>query len=351
MIFFLLFLILLVIILQVNMGKAALETMTCSVRCKDYLVEPDSPFTLVITIENRSRFPVLFLRCSCSAPNAAELAPGSSGSLLHYINFAKYQFSCFLMPHQRLEHTFRLTIPKRGGYHFSGLQISAGDFLGLSEDTASYPGSCSVVILPRKPEGGIPKDVPGGLMGEHSVRRWIHEDPILSVGFREYTGREPLKSVSWNRSLQSGQLMVRQMDHTAEEKVTVLLSMNSGTWEDREVCFSLCRGICEMLEERKLPYAFLHNGQLLTSVGLLPPVEAGLGSNHLNRILEGLGRAVPDVSGDLAMLIRRAMARRQDFTCCLLIVPGITEEVRVQARKLEQLTGGTVEIISGEAEK
>ena len=43
-------------------------------------------------------------------------------------------------------------------------------------------------------------DVLSGFLGDVSVRRFIYEDPVLTTGFREYTGREPMKHISWTQS-------------------------------------------------------------------------------------------------------------------------------------------------------
>lgn len=348
MIFFLIIMLGAVVILQSRMGKSALNHVACSIRAEQYLVEPDDPFTLVYTVENRGKWPVLFLRASCNVPFESRLLTEGKGKFTVYAQTSQYRFNCFLMPRQQLEHRFTLSLPKRGAYRFENLTLAAGDFLGLREREDTFPGSCEVVILPPKSENTRNLDVAGGLMGEKSVIRWIHEDPILSAGFRDYTGREPQKAINWNRSLQSGKLMVRQMDHTAEERVAVLLSLWDGGWDQMEKSFSLCRSICESLENQGLAYSFSHNGYLMTSVGVLPAVEAGLGKQHLSRILEGLGRAVPEPRFSLAALIQKAQARGKDCACYLLIVPCIKPETKVLAAKLESQSGATVKIIPAE---
>lgn len=350
MILFLILLVGMAWFLQKEMGKHALRQLSCSLRCEDYLAEPDSPVPMVFTVENRSRIPVLFLRCSCSVPLEAELAQKGRGRIMVLAKSAEYRFNCFLLPHQCLVHRFYLSIPKRGGYRMGNLHLAAGDFFGLKEEEVPFPGSCEVVIMPRKPEKSLHTQVTGGLLGERSVRRWIHEDPVLSAGFREYTGREPLKTVNWNRSLQSGKLMVRQMDHTAEEKVTVLFSQDDCRWGEYEQLYSLCRGVCEDLEAQGLPFVFLHNGYLQTAVGILPPLEAGVGRLHLNRILEGLGRAVPGNRESLGSLVRRTLLRSQDSCCYLLVVPRVTPEVRRQSARLEATGGGAVKILCPEVQ-
>lgn len=348
MIFFLIFLLLLALFLQQTMGGRALDRLTCRIRAEDYLVEPEAPFSITLTVENHSRLPVLFLRVRCAVPEGAELVPGQKGAVQRLAHSAEYRFDCFLMPRRHLEHTVQFRIAKRGGYQFTGLRLETGDFLGLDETSDRYPGSCWVVILPKRPEEPVHRQVLGGLMGDRSVNRWIHEDPVLSAGFREYTGREPMKTISWNRSLQSGRLMVRQMDHTAEQIVTVLLNLDGGSWDDREVCFRLCRGVCEMLEQRHLSYAFLHNGMLQTAVGILPTLEAG--PNNLPKILEGLGRAVPTSAGSLASMVNRVLARGRESGCFLLITPVVDGETRRLVQLLETRTGGIVELIHGRSE-
>ena len=335
-------------ILQACMGKNTLKHLTCSIRADEYLVEPGLPFSVVFSVDNRSWLPVLYLSCSCIVPREAQLCSQGKGTITVHPQTTQYHFFCFLLPHQHLEHRFQLTLPTRGRYAITGLSLSAGDFLGLREWTEKYNGLAEVVVLPRRAAAAASQRVFGGLMGETSVQRWIHEDPILSAGFREYTGREPLKNVCWGRSLQSGKLMVKKMDHTAEERVSVLFSLWGGNAENLETCFSLCRSLCEELERQRLAYSFLHNGMLSTSVGVLPPVEAGLGNQHFSRILEGLGRAVPEATSNLQSLIRRAQRRGQDVCCYLLLVPQVTPEVRTLASHLEAHSGAQVHIISGE---
>ena len=40
----------------------------------------------------------------------------------------------------------------------------------------------------------------GGMIGDISVNRFIFEDPMLTIGFSDYTGREPMRDISWTRA-------------------------------------------------------------------------------------------------------------------------------------------------------
>lgn len=351
MIWFFLFLIVLGAILQKYMAGAALNHISCSIRNPGYLIEPGEPFRILLTLENRSRLPVFFLQLKFRIPMNAELLEESPGSIVSFFNAANFQLDSFLLPRQRREFVLQFRLPERGVYFFQDISISCGDFLGIKEQSRSFPNAgCSALILPCRPQHSSHPDVLGGLLGERTVQRWLHEDPILSSGFREYTGRESMKTIAWNRSLQSGKLMVRQLDHTTEEKVAVLLCNEDGAPESIEGTLRICRSVCEQLERRRLPFSFLHSGLVFSSVGVLPPLEDGLGAVHLNHVLEGLSRATPTIPGSLDTLVRKTIARDHDACCYVLIVPAMTERVRQHAQVLQRRTGSHVEIFCGEDE-
>ncbi len=76
----------------------------------------------------------------------------------------------------------------------------------------------------------------GGVIGDISVNRFIFEDPMLTVGFSEYTGREPMRDISWTQSARLGRMMVKNYDHTVDLSVTILLNVQSvlNVFEDEE---------------------------------------------------------------------------------------------------------------------
>ena len=92
-----------------------------------------------------------------------------------------------------------LPLKKRGRYFFRGVSAEAGDFLGLQTALETYPELKEIVVKPA-PSGWeeLPRLL-GGYAGEYVVKRSLFEDPVLIRGFREYTGREPLR-VHWLRS-------------------------------------------------------------------------------------------------------------------------------------------------------
>jgi uncharacterized protein (DUF58 family) len=251
--------------------------------------------------------------------------------------------SVYMMPRQRMTRRTPFSLPARGRYVFQGAELGGGDFLGLSERERHVDQESEVVILPKRLDQDALKELPGGLLGETSVNRFIHEDPMLTLGFREYTGREPMKLISWTQSARSGQLMVKNLDHTMERRATVLLNLDthaSGKYgaEVLEKSFSLARGVCEALEDARIPYSFMTNAQLLgASAG--GDAGDGLGGAHIRPILETLGRAGYERTETSWALVDRAVQRAEEGRVHILITPTPNDLTRAGLDRLALRTG------------
>jgi len=203
--------------------------------------------------------------------------------------------------------------------------VHGGDFLGLQEHSRQYGRFNEVVVAPR--ETMTPKliDVFGGFMGEVSVNRFIMEDPVLTLGYREYSGREPMKMISWTQSAKRGQLMVKKTDYTLQPTVSVVLNTATAlTGKEKaemlEETFRLTRTVCSMLERKGVKYNFVSNAILAGSSAVLSVSDEGLGNRHFGGILEYLGRATYGSALSLETLLEKE-ARRQTSTGKILITP------------------------------
>jgi hypothetical protein len=102
----------------------------------------------------------------------------------------------------------------------------------------------------------------------------------------------------------------------------------------------LCRGVCEALEERRIPYSFMTNARFLGASDGFGEVGDGLGQAHLNVVLEGLGRADFAGSGDgLEELFDRALSRASLGRGHVFIAP-VNSDLRPELlEKLRAATG------------
>lgn len=343
---------LLLVLLEKLWAPAALKALRREGKCDHILAEPGEVVTWTSRVENGSRLSIPFVRVREEFPVQAQIREEEAWMREHCHRssqrwFVEHRLSLRSM--QSAERKLHFTLPARGIYHVGGGSVAAGDLLGFREETFPCEGA-SVVVMPERSENRKALDAAGGFLGEISVRRFILEDPILTVGFRDYTGREPLKAVSWTRTAMSGKLQVKQYDHTSEQTAVVLLNVCGGSGEVLEECFRLTRSVCEELEKKKIPFSLRTNGNLPGPVGKLFTMSEGLGSSHLNTILYALGRADSTCFYSFRTLARQTLRRRMRSDAYIVITPPLTPEDRAVVGQLEAAGGNPVCVLEAVTE-
>lgn len=330
----------------------ALQKIQFHGQCNTLLAQPGEQVNWTSTVENHSKLPVPFVRLELRFPN--ELKGNESD---HWIRshrrtgIQKWHIEerLSLAPYQRRTRDIPFVPSRRGEFSLGSCRLSIGDLLGFQETSLEIPAG-KLVVMPEKARSKAALDAVSGFLGDLSVRRFILEDPILTIGFRDYTGREPMKDVSWTRTAMTGKLQVKQYDHTAEQTVTVLLNVEGGTPEELEAAFRLTRTVCESLEQKKIPFALRTNGSLAGPVGKLFFLSEGLGSQHLNTILYSLGRAEYTCYHSFDRLSRKALDHRKSSESYILITPRPEVALHAGIRRLEAASGHSVCILYGSQE-
>lgn len=348
--------------LEILTRKLPMKGVKHTVSCSKGLVDPEEVFTLDVSVENDSLLPITFLRIREAVPPDLKWEAQwlQEVKLMRTSYIAHLQWTLFLLPREKRTRTLPVHIDKRGRYAFHGGEVYRGSFLGLKEICTCFPRYQEVVAAPRPCGEGRVLEALGGILGEVSRRRYIFEDPVLHVGFREYTGREPRKQISFLETARQGRLMVRQPDYTLEPSACVLLDIHcpknnlhriSGEDAERvENCFSLARTLCETLEEKRMSYAFFTNASADGAPGYWKKLETGLGGRHLDTVLEGLGRAGVEAEGDFFSLLETVEQREQFSAAYLLVTPVYRETFREPIRYLRERTGGTVTVFTAAGE-
>lgn len=276
-IFFLIVLIALILFLQQWTLENGIESVEGNFWPEENIIDPGETFNLTVDLKNTAKLPLYFLKVQHEGLN------GKTSSL-----------STWLKPMQQAQLRFTIQATQRGRYLLKRPTIACGDFLGLKETKKELEQYREVVIAPEPYNTQEVKQTLGKFLGDYSVRRFIHEDPILTIGFREYTGREPVRMISWKQSAQKQRLMVKEFDHTVEPVLSILLNIETDsdtTKEEFEKCFSLARSVCASLEAKGISYDFYTNALMSGGTGTDYSVNEGIGNRHFLKILELLGRS------------------------------------------------------------
>lgn len=336
-------------VLEWKLAGWTLADLRYAASCDTLLAEPGQAVTFTSTVENQGLLPVLYIQLVEYLPAGAELQEDEAWIAEHVYSRAKelcVKDRTYLLPRRRRTSRLRFSMPQRGWYRLGGAVVSAGDFLGMRESSRQETPGGELVVIPSRCGAPDVLRTLGGFLGDISVRRFILADPILTVGFREYTGREPLKDISWTQTARSGRMLVKQYDYTVDVTVTVLLNAEGGTHAQLEQCYRLTRTVCEELEARGIPYAFRTNGDLIGPVDFVSFVSEGLGRRHLQTILYGLGRAHCLCMSSLESLVEKCIRSQRPNEGFLVVTPPLSPRQRALVDRLRG--GGTVCVLTGE---
>lgn len=340
-------------VLEKYWAPMVLKVLQCRGSCDRLCAEPGEEIIWSATVENHSRLPIPFVRLWQSFPVRARVHGDEKWIRSHYhegVNQWQVEERMSLMGWQSVTRQVRFSFDRRGVYRLGSHRLAAGDLLGFSEKSRDGKGE-SIVIIPARTQNRNAVMALGGFLGDISVRRFILEDPILTVGFRDYTGREPLKSVSWTRTAMAGSLQVKQYDHTAEQTVTVLLNTAVGNEEQMEECFRLMRTVCEELERKKIPFSMRTNGNLPGPVGKIFHMPEGLGGSHLDTILYALGRADHTCYYTFRNLVKQTLRQRRNNESYIVVTPDMDDETWAAVRELEAASASPVCVLRAEVDQ
>ena len=281
------------------------------------LAEPGEAVTVKFRIANTGRLPVFLAGLSIHFDDVVKIEEDEDWCRRHLesdFSGLSVRYNLSLPPHGVYVGRFRISLKKRGYYELGRVYLECGDYLGIRSEVLSYDPDLKLTCTADYCDEDTDFRDFGGLMGDISVRRFIHDDPTLTAGYREYTGREPMKMISWKQTAKSGRLMVKVNDYTADSDIAVLVNMEDSKPKYREKGLELARYACEQLEERKVPYAFISNGDLFE-------VRKGLGKAHLKRILRSIGAARPACYRSFTELVDSCLAGRSDKRSYVLVTP------------------------------
>lgn len=350
MIFFVIFVVAVAAVLQWYTDKHSLEGLREDHFTSVRACEPGEPVDVLITLENHSRMFIPFVRYKEYLPKGIEVHLDGGKEENAYGGWTVSGTS-WLRPRQMVKKHIPVSIPCRGRYRLGELVVSGGDFLGVSEKRRIYNVLREIVVYPKPAPALAVDEVLGGFLGDVSANRFIFEDPVLTLGYREYTGREPMKMISWSQSARSGELMVKKFDYTLEPSVTVLLNIESSAENQGELaerCFSVARTVCSQLEDKGVKYDFYMNAVVYGGSLSSLYISEGLGQRHYYGILEQLGKAGHETFFSADMLLERAMRTAGRGHGIVFITPGDDPALEQKARRAADSGGSLLLTIKAE---
>ena len=323
--------------------KKAFRGVGYDIKLSRTLVEVEEAFTLETTIRNDKRLPLDFLRLGEILPGQISLSEDAHiettqrGNALVAITY--------LRSREELKRTCKVSMQSRGVYFFWGATLTAGSFSGLSETTKEFHLTREIVVAPKPIENLELKQQLGRFIGEHSVNIFLYEDPILTIGFRDYTEHDPMRAISWKQTARFNKLMVKKFDHTLDLTTTVILNAD-GRPDELEVLLSMTRTVCDFLEAAKVPYRLVTNATIGGTVRE-PFVPDGLGAEHLVAALGLLGRASQKTTYEnFKELLAKTAKGATHGRAHIVLTPELSADVSPFLHRLRARTGRDILILT-----
>lgn len=298
MIWFLLTLLVVALVAEKASLKIPLEQIKYKLEPSKSRVEQGEEFQLITTLYNASERSIPYVFVEEVLPAEIEIEGSDTLNLFPDGNFLLHRTTIFMRKHQKIKRSIRVCIQKRGVFRFRQARMKIGDALGFRQREKEFRQSQGIVVYPRRIQDERLEQVLSDILGEISVHSFLHEDPFLVRGYRDYTGREPLRSISFLQSAKRNELTVKEYDHTRDEVVDIIFDTNyKGNFDhyfiQLETMFSMVRTLCETFENKGISYRLITNAYYdsMEERGVNVIQSGGSGGKSFDKILDILGMA------------------------------------------------------------
>lgn len=210
--------------IYIRLPERALAALEVTRSVSPQRISVGGEVVLETVIFNRRWLPLPWLRLN------ALLSPAFKGEALIQ------SITASLLFFERVVHRERIRVPRRGVYKLDVYRSETGDVFGWASAEAEkrIDSAPLLWVYPKvRPVNQVLQAVSTDC-GEVSVRRWLAPDPMLAMGTRDYTDRDPMSSIDWKATARLGKFQVRQLDHTANPGLQLFLDLQSTPcfWSD-----------------------------------------------------------------------------------------------------------------------
>jgi uncharacterized protein (DUF58 family) len=277
---------------------------------------------LTVEVVNDKLLPLAWVEVDDTVPGAAmTFAPAHAGPS-HIPGRRMLTMLMSVRWYERVRRHYRLTCGARGIHTFGPAILRTGDVFGLAAKEMEVLGEDYLLVYPRIVPLEQLRLPPGNPFGDApAFRRWLFEDPLRTVGVREYRPGDSSRRVHWKATARAPEqaLQVKLFEPTTAHRLLVLLNVSTAaqnwSWqgydpEALEAAITCAASVCSWAVAHGYQLGLSANARLFhSSVPVrLPPSRDPRALMHA---LEALARLVPMATmacSDLVELEARGLA-------------------------------------------
>ena len=310
--------------------------------------EPGEMIQNETTVNNMGKLPVSYLCVRMAYPLCAILPEDVAERGMYLCTVSDVYRFWF---RKKIKRTMSFSIEKRGVHIIAGKDIQRGDFLGFQVSTANLTQRREVLIYPQRLENSALVEALGEYCGEMSARRWLIRDPILTIGVREYTGNEPMRTISWSQTARRGELTVREFDFTRSVNCALLFCLDGIDYDETalmDTCCSTIRTISEELASRGVETDFFTNSILIGYKGFdIRSCTASEGK--MQELLDILARATALRCCHAENMVDYCLNTRPNAAAYIILAGRDGEDIQRAMERLEARTGQRAMLITADS--
>lgn len=269
--------------------------------------------TLDIEIANRKPLPLPWIEIEDEIPDEISLLQGKT-TTSHKLNRLILSNLLSLSWYHKVTRRYHLMCRQRGVFTFGPARLRSGDLFGFFTREKDEESVERLIVYPRMvplEKLGIASMQP---MGDIRTKSHLFQDPILTMGIRDYHFGDSLRRIHWKNTARLGRLQTRVFEPTTTIDMAIFLDV-------RTVEPPFWGIVPELLEMVVMVAASL------TKHTLDEGYRVGLYVNHNRLSSEGLIRIHPGQYGDQLPRILEALAEIHSSES-LPIARFITDEAR-----------------------
>ena len=246
-------------------------------------------------------------------------------------NLAEMRSFWMAGPFRRMSRSYQIHCTERGFHKFGPAKVTTGDGFGFFNREASDPSEQRLIVYPRiysVAELRLPARTP---FGEARANGILFEDPLRTVGIRQWQSGDNLRRVHWKATARHSEMLSRIYEPSEEQQVLIFLNVATleRHWyghipELQERTISVAGSLASLAAAERTPVGMIINGALPGSdqaLRLLP----GRNPGQLMRILEMLAAVTPLATKTIEQLLLDE-APRAPWGSTLVIVTAIAHE-------------------------
>ncbi|MBC7224109.1 MAG: DUF58 domain-containing protein, partial [Anaerolineae bacterium] len=306
--------------------------------------------TLTVQVDNRKPLPISWLKVTDQIPLEVELQEGTARPS-HNPLYANLNLLFSLRWFERVRQTYHLTCRRRGFYRLGPAVLQSGDLFGLFASRWREPEGDLLIVYPRVRDLGAWGLPPKEFLGDIRTDLQIFEDPVRTMGVRDYHPRDGFRRIHWKATARRQALQSRVYEPSTSHKV--LLAVNVATfprhWQgvDEELLeevISVAASIAHYAASRRQPVGVIANGSWPRAdqpIKVLP----GRSPAQLTYVLEALAAVTPFATAPLEDLLAQESPRLPWGATVVVVTGTLTPEMVATLARLKE-SGRRVVLVS-----